>query len=237
MPCSGPILGVVLARLDSARLPGKPLLDCGGLPLVAHCVERARRAALLQGLALATTDRPLDDPLAHWAAGQGLPVFRGATDDVAGRVLECGRHFQARYVLRINGDSPCLDPLLVDQGLALCDGQVDLVTNLPGRTFPYGVSFEAVRLEALAEAWATMSDPADREHVTRYFYQHPDRFRWAALTSPSPWLCAARLVVDTPLDLERFRTLCARLGPRASRAGFAEVAALAIELGLTQPAS
>lgn len=224
------VIGVVLARLDSSRLPGKSLRLCAGLPLVGHAVARARQVAGLAELVLATTDRAIDDPLADYAAAERLALFRGSTADVAGRALACARERGADYLLRINGDSPFLDPALVGEGLTACAEQPDLVTNLLGRTFPYGISLELVRTASLARAHAAMADAAEREHVTKYFYDHAAEFRVRSLVSPVPELAAARLVVDTPEDLARFERLAERLGPRLHSAPFEEVARAALAL-------
>jgi spore coat polysaccharide biosynthesis protein SpsF (cytidylyltransferase family) len=231
------MLGVVLARMDSSRLPGKALVDCRGAPLVANAIARARRIKSLTALALATTERALDDPLVAYARRAGLLVYRGSTDDVAGRVLACARRFGARYVLRINGDSPFLDAALADEGLAIAASQgCDLVTNLIGRTFPYGVAVEVIRTDALDEACRRMQSTAEREHVTRYFYERPHEFTIRSMTSARPDLAAARLVVDTPADLARFASLSEQLGDRLHTASYIEAAERALSLAAARTA-
>jgi spore coat polysaccharide biosynthesis protein SpsF len=224
------ILGIVLARLDSSRLPGKALRVCAGLPLVEHAIVRARRCRSLSGLVLATTDRAVDDRLVEYARSMSMPVFRGDVDDVAGRVLACVREHGAEYLLRINGDSPFLDPQLVDEAAELVgDGEADLVTNLIDRTFPYGIAVEVVRTAALAAAHARMT-PAEREHVTQHFYRQPDRWRVRSIRSERPELSRARLVVDTEEDLVQFERLAEQLGPRLHTTGYMHVASLALSL-------
>jgi spore coat polysaccharide biosynthesis protein SpsF len=224
------LLGIVLARLDSSRLPGKALRVCAGLPLVEHAIVRARRCQQLRGLVLATTDRAVDDRLVEYARSLSMPVFRGDVDDVAGRVLACSREHGAEYLLRINGDSPFFDPELVDEAIELLDdGEVDLVTNLIDRTFPYGIAVEILRTAALADAHACMT-PAEREHVTQHFYKRLGDWRVRSIRSERPELSRARLVVDTEDDLAQFERLAERLGPELHTAGYAEVASLALSL-------
>ena len=50
------VVALIQARLGSSRLPGKVLKDLGGEPLLAWCVERARRAATVTQVVVATTD-------------------------------------------------------------------------------------------------------------------------------------------------------------------------------------
>jgi spore coat polysaccharide biosynthesis protein SpsF len=221
-------LGIVLARLDSSRLPGKALRVCAGLPLVEHAIVRARSCRSLSGLVLATTDRAVDDRLVEYARSMSIPVFRGDVDDVAGRVLACAREHDAEYLLRINGDSPFLDPELVDEAAELVgDGEADLVTNLIDRTFPYGIAVEILRTATLADAHPRMT-PAEREHVTQHFYNRLGDWPVRSFRSDRPELSGARLVVDTEEDLAQFERLAERLGPELHTAGFAQVASLSL---------
>jgi spore coat polysaccharide biosynthesis protein SpsF len=222
------IVGIVAARLDSTRLPAKALREVAGRPLLGHVVGRARRIAGLDGLVLATTARAVDDPLADWAGREGLDCFRGDLEDVAGRFLACARRRGAEAFVRLNADSPFLDPALVDEGLRASGGDADLVSNLPGRSFPYGISVEVVRTSALERAHGRMT-AEERVHVTAHFYAHPEEYRIVPMTCPDPSLRTARLVVDTEEDLRRFASVAARLADRVTEAGYREVAALYLQ--------
>ena len=59
------VVGIILARLDSTRLPGKALRQVKGVPLIGYIIARAKRIPDLEVLVLATTERPLDDSLAE----------------------------------------------------------------------------------------------------------------------------------------------------------------------------
>lgn len=226
---------VILARADSARLPGKILLDAGGLPLLDLVVARLRRGDGHEPL-LATTDRPVDDALADHARAIGVGVFRGSATDVATRLLGAARSVGADYVARINADSPFTDPALLDQARLHLDGgaRPDLVTNIPGRTFPYGVSVEVIRCDTLA-ALLPAFDPVDREHVTRHLYARLDAHDVQTIRSPRPDLAGIRMTVDTPDDLARLRLVAGILGHRLLEAGWCEAAEAYRSLGPPTP--
>lgn len=222
-------IGVILARMDSSRLPRKALQRVAGIPLLGHAIARARRIRGLNELVLATSNRPVDQELCEYAAAKGLRVCRGSADDVAARMLECARTYPAEYMIRINGDSPFLDPELVESGMVECRaGPIDLVTNLIGRTFPYGVSVEIIRTGAFEMMVDRLTQPAEREHPTTYLYEHLSEFSVRTLTSPFPQLRHARLTVDTREDFERFQLLVVQLGDRLHRAGYKQVAELCL---------
>lgn len=225
-PLSERIEVAVFSRLDSNRLPGKALLDIGGRPMVARVVERAARIDGVDGVVLATTERDVDEPLVEWAAGAGVPVVRGATDDVLGRCLAVARARHLDAVVRVSGDSPFLDP---EVGAAIVAryrrDAPDLATNLAPRSWPPGCSVEVVSTALLERLDGLVTDPEHREHVTQWCYAHPDEVRVVNVeTSPA---ITGRLVVDEPDDLARARWLVDELGPRADVAGVAEVVAAA----------
>jgi spore coat polysaccharide biosynthesis protein SpsF len=204
---------IVLCRLDSTRLPGKVLRPVGGKPLLDYLLARARRIPELDALILATSDRAVDDPIAAYGQQRGLPVFRGPAEDVAARALACARHHGLRRFCRMNGDSPFVEPALVSLALRTAEeGEFDLVTNLCPRTFPYGVSGEVIDTEAFARAYRQMDRPEHFEHVTRYFYDNLEQFRFINIASAHGDQSAYRLTIDTEDDLHRFERVLEALG-------------------------
>lgn len=218
---------IIFSRFDSRRLPGKALIDVGGMPLLHRVIDRAQRIPGAPPVAVATTTRPEDDTVAALATALGVAVFRGALDDVAGRGLACARQFAFRRFVRICGDRPFFDPGQVAALIALAeDGDRDLATNVQRKTYPAGLTAEVVRTEALACALAASEDPEDREHVTRYFYRHPEAFSIVNIAADEDWTDVS-LVVDTPEDLDRARFIARRLAPDDRTAGAAAVVAAA----------
>jgi spore coat polysaccharide biosynthesis protein SpsF len=233
-PRSPSAVGLVLARSDSSRLPRKALIPVEGRPLIGYVFERASRITGLSHLALATTDRGIDDELADYAGTCGIDVCRGDTQDVTKRLLDCSSPFGADYLIRINADSPFLDPALIAEGLSHIGKDRDLITNIVGRTFPYGVSVEIIRREALELTHARMT-LAEREHVTEYIYVNDCAFSIFAMTSDSPELSAARMVVDTEEDLLRFKKVVHALGDDALTADYRQAAACYLSLDSNRP--
>lgn len=208
--------------MDSRRLPGKLLQEVHGVPLIGYVVRRAINISVDIPVILATTGRRVDDPLVRTCANLGIDAHRGSLD-VTDRLLSCARHHNSEWIIRVNGDSPFLDFGLIREGLARRKPGTDLVTNLPGRSFPYGVTVEIIKTACLETASDKMPD-TDREHVTKYFYQHSDAFEIEEILSNRPDVADERLVVDTPDDLERFRRVVRILGTTTASAGFVEAA-------------
>lgn len=221
---------LVFARMDSQRLPGKVLADLGGKPMLDRVVDRVSLAARIGTIVIATTDRPVDDPVAERASFLGVGLFRGATEDVVGRALACAAAWNLDAVLRISGDSPFVAPEVIDSVSALYEAErPDVATNVHPRSYPPGCSAEMISVEILAREAGNMS-VQDREHVTTYFYRNADHFRIANLKAESPF-SGIRLTVDTEEELSQARWMVAQAGGAPERLGLEELVALASTYG------
>lgn len=195
---------VVLARLDSRRLPDKVLRSLNGRPLIQYAFDACAATAGLDLTVLATTSRPDDDRLVEYAESQGIPCFRGATDDVAGRFLAAMEQFDMKAGLRFNGDSPLNRPQLLAEAVSIFrSGDWDFVTNVPGRSYPFGISAEVIGLSVMKAACAAMTDSAHREHVTKFFYDFPSFAHTRCMTATSEGMTGIQLAVDDAEDMER----------------------------------
>jgi spore coat polysaccharide biosynthesis protein SpsF len=224
------LTAVIQARASSVRLPGKVLREVRGKPLLQYLVDGLRHAASLDRLVLATSDDLGDDAVAALGTRIGLSVVRGPLDDVLARFLLAAERFGLRALVRVNGDSPLLDPALVDRAVGLFEaGGADLVTNTFPRSYPKGQSVEVVSVAALERAAASL-DPQDREHVTRFFYRHPDQFRITNFTRPS-YAGDLQLSVDTADDLRSFERLLDRLDAPHWEAGVDRLIGMLLDAG------
>jgi spore coat polysaccharide biosynthesis protein SpsF len=224
------VAAVIQARLGSSRLPGKVLREIEGRPLLGYVLERLDRCSELDERVVATTTLTEDDAVAGFCAERAVRCHRGSSDDVLGRVLGAAEEVGADAVVRVSGDSPLLDPELVDTVVSLLrHGDADAVTNVFPRSYPPGQSVEALRVGAL-RAIAAEAGEDEREHVTTYLYRHPERFAIENVLRPQP-LTEPHLAVDTAGDLERVRALVGLMRRPHWEYGLDELAALHQEIG------
>lgn len=203
------ILAFVQARTNSARFPGKVLAPLAGRPMVAHVLERCAEALGRDAVLLLTSTLQGDDGLAQAVSSMGYTVFRGDLDDVVLRFQQCLHAHPCDWFVRISGDSPLIDPALLRAIAERRAPSVDLVSNVQVRSFPAGQSVEVLRSERFLEIDSAKLTAAEREHVTPYYYSHPDMFRIRSIVSRDTALGQLRQVVDTPGDLEAVRALMA----------------------------
>jgi spore coat polysaccharide biosynthesis protein SpsF len=202
------VRAVVQARMSSRRFPGKVLAPFRGEPLIAHVLAALRRALPAVPVVVATSGEPADDPLALYVASTGTKVFRGPLDDVLARFRLCAAEYPSDWILRVSADSPLLDAGMLKQVVAhAASAEHDLVTTIHPRTFPRGHNAELIRATALAAIDGEALSEADREHVTPFFYRHPERFRILNVESGDPDLAGLSFAVDTLEDLRRLEGL------------------------------
>jgi spore coat polysaccharide biosynthesis protein SpsF len=204
---------IIQARMSSTRLPGKVLLDLAGEPMLARVVERTRRAQTIDRVVVATTVEPEDEPIVELCRSRGWAVSRGSRDDVLDRYYEAAVADGADPIVRITSDCPLLDPGVIDLVVRRLTAGVDYASNInPRRTYPRGLDVEAFPFAGLATAWQEACDPSSREHVTPFFYRHPERFRLALVESDRPASADHRWSVDTPEDYELMRRIAEHFG-------------------------
>ncbi len=209
------VVASIEARMSASRLPGKVLMDICGKPALERLVDRLHACTRVDGVIVATTTNAADDAIAEWAARSGTPCHRGSEHDVLDRVVQAHRAAGSEVVVEICGDTPLLDPAVVDQAVARFQkGGVDVVCNVRKLSWPQGVDAQVFGYETLAEVSRTITDPAVREHVSLYFYENPDRYRIHHMTAPADQRAPdIRLQMDYPEDLELIRSVYERLEP------------------------
>ena len=197
---------LIQARSSSTRLPNKVLYEINGKPLLQYIYSRL---ILLKRnpICVATSVEAKDDKIEEFCKNNNIQCYRGFLENVAKRMLDAAKYYNADAFVRINGDSPLLDPQIVEKGISIYkNGNYDLVTNSFPRSFPVGQSVEVIRTSTFEKAYEKMSRPGHYEHVTKYYYDHPDEFRIKNFCNAND-LSSYRLVVDTPDDLNRMKKI------------------------------
>lgn len=124
------VLVLIPARMASTRLPGKPLADIAGLPMIVHVLRRAQEAAI--GRAVVATDSA--DIVAAVERHGGEAVMTRAdhesgSDRIWEAVCKVDPHSRATFVVNIQGDLPTVSPATVAACLApLLDGPAAIAT-------------------------------------------------------------------------------------------------------------
>jgi Spore coat polysaccharide biosynthesis protein F, CMP-KDO synthetase homolog len=203
------IAAFVQARMSSRRFPGKTLAPFRGRPVIAHVLDRVRSVSAIDPtkVVLLTSTDSSDDPLASYVGSLGVEVHRGPVDDVFARFQRCAAGRGAEWIARINGDSPLMSPMILEAVIASAGADWDVVTTIMPRTLPKGQNPELIRAETLLRTDPAKLSADHREHVTQYYYQHPEEFRIASLHSNRPELADLNFSIDTVEDLRRLEAM------------------------------
>jgi 3-deoxy-manno-octulosonate cytidylyltransferase (CMP-KDO synthetase) len=116
---------LIPARLAATRLPGKPLADIGGTPMIVRVLRQAQRAGV--------------GPVAVAAGGRAVltdPNLPSGTDRMLAALEAMGEIGSAEIVLNVQGDMPFVDPAAIAACVKLLQDEprCDIATTV-GRTF------------------------------------------------------------------------------------------------------
>ena len=197
------IVAIIPARFGATRLPGKPLSDIHGRPMIQHVYERARKARSLDRVLVATEDRRIADAVRGFGgeAVMTSPRHASGTD----RLAEAAQGLpDSTIVVNVQGDEPMLDPAGIDAVVsAFDDPGVEMATvSLPLRNASDMLSTNVVKVvtdaagDALyfsrspipcvrdagglaASAAAAVEQGLARRHVGLYGYRREALLRFA----------------------------------------------------------
>ena len=164
--------------MGSERLPGKVLFDLtDGKKVIEFIIDQLQSSNLQQKI-VAIPDDNSDDILFDFLNNLKISCYRGSTFDVLDRYYTCAKKFSFKNIMRITGDNPLIDPEIVNEAIKQYhDSNCDYLTNSINRTFPNGTEVEIFSFDALEIAWKFAKKKSEREHVTPYFYNNPDKFK------------------------------------------------------------
>ena len=194
------VLIIIPARMAASRLPGKPLADIAGTPMIVHVLRRAEEASA--GRVAVATDSLEIAAAVEKAGGQSV-MTRADHPSGSDRIFEAlsilDPRRQARVIVNLQGDLPTLDPADLAAAVALIDDPaVDVATlaaeiaRAEERTNPnvvkvVGSPLTPSRLRALyfTRATAPHGDGPLYHHIGLYAYRRQALEKFVALP-PSP---------------------------------------------------
>ncbi|HOE16845.1 MAG TPA: hypothetical protein PLX02_04970 [Syntrophorhabdaceae bacterium] len=196
------VIGVITARMASTRLPGKVLKEIAGKTNFAHHVERMRRMIGLDGIFLATSKDPRNEPLIKEAERLGCGWYAGAEQDVVERHVALCEREEADAVVRVTCDCPLFDMDSASRSVELFKKKLYDFIYISNMPVIYGTLSELISYKALIEVHKHYRGPA----VSLYIRENMGSFKTCGIEIDSE-LCRLeyRLTVDEPADLELVR--------------------------------
>ena len=193
---------IIQARCGSTRLPNKIFMDIHDAPLLWHVVNRLTYVDLIDNIIVATTTNNKDDLTEEWCKKNEIKCYRGSEDDVLNRFYGAATEFPCDIIVRVTADDPFKEPSVIDRIIKkLIDEQLDLSTNVFPPSYPEGLDCEVFTFDVLEKMEKSTNNPYDREHVTPYIYNNPDKFKIGNVSSTKQ-LSSYRWTIDSIEDYE-----------------------------------
>ncbi|MBR4741282.1 MAG: 3-deoxy-manno-octulosonate cytidylyltransferase, partial [Desulfovibrio sp.] len=106
-------LAVIPARYASTRLPGKPLVDLGGKPMICRVLEKVMQAKYIDDVVVATDDQRIVEAV-EACGGKAMLTSKNCASGTD-RLQEVARKISADIYLNVQGDEPLLDPTALER--------------------------------------------------------------------------------------------------------------------------
>lgn len=118
-------LCVIPARYSSTRLPGKPLRDIAGLPMIVRVYRRAKKAERVTDVIVATDDERIFKAVEE--NGGRAVMTRADHNTGTDRLAEVAENFSdVDLIINVQGDEPLIDPILIDELTSLFENDENL---------------------------------------------------------------------------------------------------------------
>lgn len=206
------VVAIVQARMGSTRLPNKVMKPIGGVPMIELLLKRLAKCQELDQIVVATSVDTINQPLVEHVRRLGFACEQGSENDVLERYVQAAENHQADVVVRITGDCPLVDPVLVESCIREFHQQkVDYFSNTSPPTYPDGLDIEVMQFSALKQASDKTNKPFDREHVTPYI-RESEVFSKAVLQNNAD-LSGLRWTADDPEDFEVITNVFSHFSP------------------------
>jgi glutamate-1-semialdehyde 2,1-aminomutase len=194
------VVALVQARMGSTRLPGKVLKTIVNKPMIELLLTRLSQSSELDEIVVATSDDRQNDQLQLVVESLGFGCTRGSEKDVLSRFYESAKFSGADIIVRITGDCPLVDSILVDECIkGYKNSNVDYFSNIDPASYPDGLDIEVISFESIKRAHNETDSDFDREHVTPYI-RNSDSFSKESMRYIED-LSNQRWSVDEPEDL------------------------------------
>lgn len=162
-------IGIFLAaRSGSKRLPNKHFLKINSnLRFIDLCIFRLKKTKLVKKIYLCTTKKKEDDKFKDVCNLHDIQLFRGSTNNVAKRIIDCAIENSVDIIVRITADCPIIDPTIIDKCIKLYfSKKVDYTSNTLKLSFPDGLDVEVFNLNSLFYSQKISKNNFNKEHVT-----------------------------------------------------------------------
>ncbi len=199
---------IIQSRVDSTRLFGKILFKLpfnSNFTVLEQVIKRCKKVDNVDEIIIAITNKKNDNVLEKITKVEGIKIFRGNERNVLERFYYTAKMYKFDIIIRLTGDNPCIDPLLIGTILEKHIRNGADYTKTEG--YPIGMNVEVFNFNALEKAYKNATKDYEKEHVTPYINRNSQIFKINEIKAPKElYVPDIRVTLDTEED---YALLCA----------------------------
>lgn len=189
--------------MGSRRFPGKVIAKIGSKESILYLIDRLKKSKKMNKVIVATSDDKKDDKLVILLKKNFIDYFRGSEDNVLERVYGASKKFKAEVILELSGDSPFLDPKIIDDTITFFHNNTHLDYINVGHNYPGGIGFQLFKYDTLKKCYYNSKTEYEKEHVTPYIKSNPTKFKSFYFIAPKKIsFPEVKFLLDEKIDLE-----------------------------------
>ena len=211
---------IIEARFNSRRLKGKVLKKLENVELLSIIISRILRSKSAVKIIVATSLDKKDNQIISLLKKMNIPYYRGSSEDVLSRIINCAKKYNIKNILRVTGDNPLTDFNLIDDMIEKFNKvkNIDYMTNnnftfdKKKRNIAVGLDLSIFTLKSLEKIKKIINNNKTySEYPTLYFYTElgASKFNLKTITHNNKKVLNSkfRLTIDKKDDFIFFKKL------------------------------
>lgn len=174
---------IIQARSNSTRIKNKMFLILGKYKILEWVIFRLKKIKFVDNIIIATSNKIVDKNIIKIAKKNNLDVFTGSEKNVLERFYLCSKKFPSEIIVRVCADNPLIDKKEIEKLILYFKknyNKNDYLQNFlvsKNSIYAGGFGAEIFKSKCLEEAFFNAKSSKDKEHVTKYIRNNPNKFK------------------------------------------------------------
>jgi len=170
---------LIFVRMSSKRLPGKVMKQIKKKTILEIIYKRINKVFNKNLIIVNTSNKKSDNTIIAFCKSKNINYYRGSLNNVFERTLKCCKKFNLTGFVRVCGDRPIFDYLLMKRMLKIFNtNKYDIVTNQYIKSCPKGIACEIVKSKIFYQIKKKQLKPSEKEHILNYFYNNNKKYKF-----------------------------------------------------------
>ena len=176
---------IVEARMGSTRLPKKILNKIKKYSFLEYLIKKLRMCENADEIIIATTNDEDNKEIIDIAKKNKVRWYKGSHHNLLSRVINAGKKFNCKTLVRVTSDCPLIDISIIDQMIdCYKNNNCDYLSNANIRTYPDGMDVEIFDLKSLIKSEKFAKTKKHLEWTTWSIKRNPKIFKCINIISP-----------------------------------------------------